>query len=87
MTDKEKLMLIAKVIGNSIRVINENHVYSFNNRTYKQRKGGATGLRLNGIIARLQMDYWAKELKILMNENQIVSYSNTKYVDDNNQAL
>ena len=46
---EEKKRLIRKVIEKSINKINNNHVYRFGCKTYKQKQGGATGLRLTGL--------------------------------------
>ena len=86
LTELEKRKIIAKVIELSILVINRNHVYTFENKTYSQRKGGATGLRMTGILARIHMDKWSRKFKVSLKENIVKTYSNTKYVDDVNMA-
>ena len=45
-TQEERMRIIAKTIEISINIVNDNHVYCFNNKFYKQMTGGATGLRL-----------------------------------------
>ena len=84
LTREEKLMIIGMVVELSIIVINSNHVYTFEDKLYKQKKGGATGLRLTGILARIHMDRWSKKYKTAMEENLVKTYSNSKYVDDIN---
>ena len=74
MTKLEKAKLIAKVIEISIKVINENHVYKFNGKIYKQGKGGATGLRLTGLLARVAMDQWSRIMNTKMEDNIIKTY-------------
>ena len=64
-----------------------NHVYSFDGKVYKQTSGGAIGLRLTGVVARICMDRWAKELTRLLEENKVKVYLLIKYVDDVNFFL
>ena len=41
-----------------------NHIYMFDGQAYLQTKGGAIGLRLTGLVARVVMDRWAGKMKI-----------------------
>ena len=56
---KEKRKIVAKVLETAIRTTFKNHIYAFKNKTYQQVSGGAIGLRLTGVVARILMDEWA----------------------------
>ena len=43
--------LLGKVIEVAIRTTFSNHVYLYNNKLYKQTRGGSIGLRLTGVVA------------------------------------
>ena len=49
-----------KVLEVAVRATFKNHIYTYGNQLYRKRKGGAIGLRLTGIVARIVMDGWAK---------------------------
>ena len=87
LTNKEKLALIGAVIEISINVINNNHCYQFENKIYCQKKGGPTGLRITGLLARIHMDNWMIKMSSLMEDNLVHKYFVEKYVDDVNMAL
>ena len=87
LTEKEKRKIVGKILEISIICINENHVYGFNNRIYKQLQGGATGLRLTGLLARVHMDQWSRKMQEKLEYNLTKVYCRSKYVDDNNMAM
>ena len=62
-------------------------MYGFNNRIYKQMQGGATGLRLTGLLARVHMDQWSRKMQEKLEYNLTRVYWRSKYVDDNNMAM
>ena len=61
-----------------------NHVFSYNNVIYKQEEGGAIGLELVGVVAKIYMCWWDKQLiQRTLNENlELVLYK--RYEDDCN---
>ena len=74
--------LMGKVIEIAIVEIMENHCFQFNNKFYKQGKGGAIGLRLTGVIARVIMDRWMRRVKMKMKEAGMEIHLIEKFVDD-----
>ena len=59
-----------------------NHFYSWDGKIYKQRKGGGTGLRGTGSVARCVMDEWCEKMSDKMDEAGITAHMFKKYVDD-----
>ena len=57
--ENEKISVLAKVFEVGIRTTFLNHIYMFKNELYHQQAGGAIGLRLTGVVARILMDRWA----------------------------
>ena len=84
LSEDEKRRLLAMVIEIAIITISKNHVYTFMNKIFAQKKGGAIGLRITGLIARIYMDQWVRKMKEIMTENLMVIYNIDKYVDDVN---
>ena len=86
LTKKDERRILAKVIKIAILMITKNHVYSFANVIYAKKKGGAIGLRIMGLGARIYMDVWSRMMKVMLKENQVVLYNFKKYMDDVNLA-
>ena len=80
--EEDKAKLVGKVIEIAIREIMGNHMYSFDGQTYLQTEGGAIGLRLTGLVARVVMDHWAVLMRRKMTINKIETIMMSKYVDD-----
>ena len=81
-----------KIITEAIRIIliyiMKNHIYEFDNKIYKQKEGGATGVELTGTMAQIFMVWWDKEFQRISTENmqlEILFYK--RYVDDINIIL
>ena len=83
-TRREKRVLAAKIVEVVIRTTFSSHIYAFKNTTYKQKAGGAIGLRLMGVVARILMDRWSDLLLNALEENGIQVRMIKKYVDDVN---
>ena len=49
-TEKEKKMLLAKVVEIAVKTTFRNHLYQFEGKTYIQAEGGSIGLRLTGVV-------------------------------------
>ena len=77
-------MMIKEALKIVLHLIMDNHMYHFNNVLRKQVKGGAIGLDLTEVIARIFMSWWDRELlKRLTNLGcKIPLYK--RYVDDIN---
>ena len=51
-----------------LKAILDNHVFVFDQKLYKQNKGGAIGVSLAGDIANLFMVWWDRQLKTRLAE-------------------
>ena len=86
-TREEKKKLFGKVLEVLVKTTFANHIYSYRNKLYKQMNGGAIGLRLTGVVARLVMDKWAQLFMERMTQAEIIVYLIKKYVDDVNICM
>ena len=57
-------------------------MFMFDGKAYLQNEGGAIGLRLTGVVARIMMDRWSGIMKRRMTLNKMEYYLQIKYVDD-----
>ena len=62
--------MIGRILEEAVKVTFRNHVYTYGNKLYIQRKGGAIGLRLTRVIARIVMDKWATRFRKAMKERK-----------------
>ena len=58
----------------AIRTTFGHHIYLFQNKLFKQQKGGPIGLHLTGVVDRLVMDHWAKRFRSILETNRISVY-------------
>ena len=65
----------------------ETHLYTFNGKVYKQKKGGPIGLRGTCALARLVMCSWDRAWKELMRTNNITIEEFMRYMDDGRAFL
>ena len=79
-------MLLSKVILIGLETVLSNHIYQCQNKLYRQLKGGGIGTRITGVIARVIMDVWMDLATTALEENKVIIYLMTKYVDDINIA-
>ena len=68
----------------ALTFVMKNHVYNFDNELRKQREGGAIGLELTGLLARIFMIWWDRRFLQKCNENQVGPEVYKRYVDDSN---
>ena len=54
--EKDRRMIMGKVIELAILAVMNNHYYQFGGRYFKQGTGGAIGLRLTGLVCRIVME-------------------------------
>ena len=54
----------------------------FDGQAYLQSEGGAIGLQLTGVVARIIMDRWSGTMRRRMMINHLECFLMTKYVDD-----
>ena len=81
---KKMLMKSFEIV---LKIIPENHVFRFNKKLYKQKKGGAIGVSLAGDIANLFMVWWDRELKKRLTYHNCYLKLYARYVDDGNIAI
>ena len=73
-TEGEKTLIVSKVIMVAVETVFKNHIYTFQNRLYKQEKGGAIGARLTGEVAHIVMDVWAELLLEILKRNRVETH-------------
>ena len=59
-----------------------NHFYKWKGKIFHQLKGGAIGLRLTGVCAKVVMDKLMDEFVRILESNGIQPFSIREYVDD-----
>ena len=60
-TDADKKRMMKEVINQMVKATFNNHFYTWDGKLYKQMKGGGTGLRGTGSVARCVMDDWCEK--------------------------
>ena len=83
-TNEIKRRMISTALSVALTFVMKNHVYNFNNELRKQREGGAIGLELTGLLARIFMIWWDRRFLQKCNENQVGPEVYKRYVDDSN---
>ena len=86
-TPQERRDVVAKVVEIVIKAVMGNHVYTFAGKLYKQTKGGAIGLRLTGILARIRMDRWYRRMTLMIDDQVMRVFLMVKFVDDINLVM
>ena len=75
-----------QVLGLLVEILSKatfnNHFYKWKGKIFHQRKGGAIGLRLTGVCAKVVMDKWMDEFVKVLESNGIHVFLIRKYVDD-----
>ena len=84
---EEKKRMMGKILEVAIKATFQNHIYTYRNDLYYQQKGGAIGLRLTGIVARIVMDRWSRQFKETVLDLGIQLHMLEKYVDNVNLVL
>ena len=78
--------MIVEAIRVVLKVLMETHTYEFANEIRRQRKGGAIGMELTGVVAQIFMVWWDKEFIRKRQEVDIRLKLHERYVDDTNLA-
>ena len=86
-TNEMKRKLVSAALRVALTFIMQNHVYAFDNELRKQQEGGAIGLELTGLLARIYMIWWDKQFLRKCAENQITLKIYKRYVDDINTLI
>ena len=81
-TEEDKRRLLGKLVEVAVRTTFETHFYQWGGRLYRQKKGGAIGLRATGTVAKVAMEDWLRRLHDLLLTQGANVLLLTKYVDD-----
>ena len=84
MSPETKRKIVGLVIETAIINIMKMHCYRFEGKYFIQGGGGAIGLRLTGLVAKIVMARWARKLKYLIEKVVWCIYLFVIYVDDCN---
>ena len=87
MPEDVKKKILAKIVCISVLKVFSNHMYQYGGSTYRQNGGGATGLRLTSLVARIVMDRWARTFLVKAQEEGLRIELFAKYVDDINVVM
>ena len=82
-----KRKVLGKVLEVALRAPFKNHIYTYKNELFRQKRGGAIGLRLTGIVARIVMDRWSRMFLERLGQAEIDVHLLKKYVNDVNLCL
>ena len=86
---RERRKMVSLALETAVLAVMNGHLYSYDNKVRKQRKGGPIGLLLTGVLAKLVMLIWAREfIKVLATVSAtmaaVMLYMLKVYVDDVN---
>ena len=79
--------MIGCLVKCAVKLVMNNHFYSFNNQIRKQRKGGAIGNTLTEKIAKLFLKRFDRKFKALLKVLKLDIELYKRYVDDIMKAL
>ena len=79
-----KRRMMVEAIRVVLKLLMETHTYEFANAIRRQRKGGAIGMELTGVVAQIFMVWWDREFKRKLQEVNIQLNLHERYVDDTN---
>ena len=82
--DNLRKKMVATMIGQMVKAIMNNHLYSAAGKLYRQVKGGPIGLKLTTILAECLMIIFDKRFGEKLNNVGLEPVLNKRYVDDNN---
>ena len=86
--DKNKLkLMICKALEIGIKKVMNAHVYKFDGRIMRQKKGGAIGLEMTGELAGVFMMWWDRMMKEKLREDGVNVKLYKRYVDDINIVI
>ena len=82
LTQEEKNLITNKVVETLTETTFGHHYYLWNGQVYRQKKGGAIGLRATGSLSRVAMDHWIHTFRSKLETLGIEVLLLRKYVDD-----
>ena len=80
-SNQQKKMM-AMVVAYGVKLVMSNHLYSVGDEFYLQEGGGAIGLELTGIVARVFMMHWDKKFLAKVQLAGLIIEWYKRYVDD-----
>ena len=80
--EKEKKIIISRVVEAAVIICMNSHVYSFGEKIYIQVEGGPIGMRFTASLANVVMKMWDKKWVELMEEAGLEFDLFLRYVDD-----
>ena len=81
-TMEDERRILGKLVEVAVRTTFETHFYQWGGKVFRQRRGGAIGLKATGSVAKVAMEDWIGRLHSLLLEQGAKVYLLTKYVDD-----
>ena len=85
-SDMTKKSMIREALRIVLKVVLLNHTYIFNNQPKKQTEGGPIGMDLSGLVAKIFMAWWDRQLLEKLANLDISIRLYKRYVDDINLA-
>ena len=82
LTDREKRLIVAKVMHTAVLTLFRTHTYNFGGKFYLQQQGGPIGLRSTCCIARIVMLWWGRQLTEVMANSNLSAEQKVRYMDD-----
>ena len=79
--------MVGCLVKAAIKLVMQNHYYSFNNEIRKQKKGGAIGNTLTEKLGKLLLKRFDKKYKSLLRKLKIEIELYERYVDDVTEGL
>ena len=83
-TEKEEQMMMAEALAVIVKVLMNNHIYTFGGKLHLQAGKGSIGDRATGIIAQLIMIWWDRTFKLRLNELDVKFDLIERFIDDIN---
>ena len=85
-TEAEKRELVARLGEIGLRAVFENFMYTFAGESFLQLKGGPIGARVTMAAARLVMNDYSEQYRIILEKAKLEIYLLNGYVDDGRQG-
>ena len=81
-TEEQEREIVARVAEIGVRVLFENFTYKFAGAAYQQSSGGPIGARVTMAAARIVMQQWGENYRIMLEVAKVEITLLTGYVDD-----
>ncbi len=83
-TEETKRKMMVEAMRIVLKALMEKHVYEFAKELKRQRKGGAIGMELTGVVAQIFMVWWDRQLRSRLEMVDFKLKMHERYVDDSN---